>query len=187
MNNKQHDSFEEATREILCENEAYTKGLYKRYKTKFVSWFMKQYRLNNQEALEVYHQAFLILYFQIKNEKLTSLNSTLETYLFGIGKKLMLRDQSGKKNFSELAEVDLVMANHYEEEKEELVHKKMQVRQILKQVAEPCKSILTMYYFREFSLESIATRLGYKNSGTVKKKKSLCLKHVREQLSAKQY
>lgn len=187
MNNKQQVSFEEASREILRGNEAYTKNLYKRHKTKFVSWFMKQYHLNNQEGLEVYHQAFMILYFQIKNEKLTSLSSTLETYLFGVGKKLMLRGQSRQRNFSDLGEVDLVMVDHREAEQEELIHQKMQVRQILKQVAEPCKSILTMFYFREFSLESIAERLGYKNSGTVKKKKSLCLKHVREQLSAKQH
>ncbi len=184
MKNRQQASFEKVAKEICSGNEEFTRQLYKGYKPKFVSWFMKQYKLNQQESLEVYHQSFLVLYYQIKQERLTSLMSTLETYLFGIGKKLMLKEQVKQRNFLDLAEADLV-STYDPHENEEQVHKKMLVRQILKRVTEPCKSILTMYYYREYSLESIAFRLGYKNSGTVKKKKSLCLKHIREQLSTK--
>ena len=185
MKSRQQDSFEKVAREIRIGNEAYTKQLYTQHKTKFVSWFMKQYKLNQQESLEVYHQSFLVLYYQIKQERLTALMSTLETYLFGIGKKLMLKEQAKERNFLDLAEADLVSIKDEALEQEDLVHKKMLVRQIFKSVKEPCKSILAMYYYREFSLESIANRLGYKNSGTVKKKKSLCLKDIREQLKAK--
>ena len=43
--------------------------------------------------------------------------------------------------------------------------------QILEEIGDPCKSILLMYYFRNFSMESIASRMGYKNEGIAKKKK----------------
>lgn len=185
MKNRQQDSFEEVVREICAENEGYVKQLYKQHRSRFMSWFMKQYRLNQQEVLEVYHQAFLVFYFQVKNQKLTTLASTIETYLFGIGKKLMLKDQSKERSLVDLSEVDVSLVDNQTVEKEELLHKRARVREILKKVPEPCKSILTLYYFSEFSLESIAVRLGYKNSGTVKKKKSLCLKQIRAQLVKK--
>ena len=182
MNSRQEALFEEIARNIRNENEAYTKQLYKQHKAKFVSWFMKQYQLNQQEGLALYHQSFLVLYYQIKQERLTSLMSSIETYLFGIGKKFMLKEQAKNRNFQNLAEVDLITANNEVKEQDDRMHQKILVRHILRSVKEPCKSILIMYYYRDFSLESIANRLGYKNSGAIKKKKSLCLKHIREQL-----
>lgn len=176
-------SFNEVVENIQRGDERFTKTLYQQHKLKFVGWFMKKYQLNEQEGLEVYHQCFLVFYYQVKDGRLTALRSTLDTYLFGIGKNLMLKEQARKVSYSELAEVDMAMADKTSLENEDLMHKKLQIRAILRNVSEPCKSILTLYYFREFSLESIAEQLGYKNSGSVKKKKSLCLKHIREQLS----
>lgn len=185
MRSKQPGSFEEVVKEICKGNDGYVKELYKQYQPRFVSWFMKRYQLTQPEGVEVYHQSFLIFYYQIKNQKLTALKSTLETYLFGIGKKLMLKEQGKERSFVELSEVDLSFADDQVSDREDLLHRKVQVREILKKVEEPCRSILTLYYFHEFSLESIAERLGYKNSGTAKKKKSLCLKQIREQLGEK--
>lgn len=182
MKKRQEALFEEVTRAILGGDEAYTKKLYKQHKSRFVSWFMKQYKLDQQEGVAIYHQAFLVFYYQVRRQKLTTLKSSIETYLFGIGKKLMLKEQAKERNFRDLAEAELVVANYEVTEREDRQHEKTVVRQILQQVKEPCKSILTMYYYREFSLESIANRLGYKNSGAVKKKKSLCLRHIRQQL-----
>ncbi|MEL6559586.1 MAG: sigma-70 family RNA polymerase sigma factor [Bacteroidota bacterium] len=182
MNKKQEALFEEVVRQIGSGDEGFAKQLYQQYKDRFVSWFMKQYKLNQQEGLELYHRCFLVFYYQVKRSKLTALSSSIETYLFGIGKKLMMKEQAKERIFQDLADAELVLANHDITDQEDQFHQQLIVRQILKNVTDPCKSILTLYYFRNFSLESIANRLGYQSVGAVKKKKSLCLKNIRKQL-----
>ena len=45
-------------------------------------------RADQDEAAEVYQKAFTIFYFNIRDGKLTELSASLETYLFGIGKRV---------------------------------------------------------------------------------------------------
>lgn len=43
---------------------------------------------------------------------------------------------------------------------------------------EPCKSIITQFYWDDASLNTIAVNIGFKNSNTVKAKKSQCMKDL---------
>jgi hypothetical protein len=58
-------------------------------------------------------------------------------------------------------------------------------------IGSPCKEILEMYYEREYDMESIALKVGYKNANVAKKKKYECLKALEERIKmsplAKEY
>lgn len=164
-------------------DDRFLRMLYESKRPGFVGWFQKTYGIGRQQAIDLYQNAFSAFYFNVKDGKLVKLKSTIDTYIFGIG-KIMMKETFRRENklvdIDELLEIDLADYSIFHREDE--VHDNRIVGTILKKLEDPCKTLLTLYYFHNFSLESIAERMGYKNQGVVKKKKCLCLKSVRSLL-----
>lgn len=164
-------------------DDRFLKELYQTKRNRFVAWFQKNYQMSKQEAAGLFQKAFTVFYFNVKDEKITTLRSSIDTYLFGIGKVMMkeqFREDQKKAALEEIPEAHL--ADYGIFDAEETSHRQTLVRKILDKLEEPCKTLLTLYYFKKLSLEAVALQLGYKNQGVAKKKKCLCLKAVRDQL-----
>ncbi|MCX2745361.1 sigma-70 family RNA polymerase sigma factor [Mangrovivirga sp. M17] len=167
-------------------DESLLKELYENHRSKFIGWFMKNHSLERETILDIYHRAFTIFYFNIKDQKIQTLDSTIETYLFGIGKNLVKAEYRTLKvsgSLEEVSGIDLSIRDY--EDNEEEIEKKNYIKSILSKLKDPCKKILELYYFRNFSMESIANELGYKNESVAKKKKCLCLQKIREEIVKK--
>jgi RNA polymerase sigma factor (sigma-70 family) len=161
----------------------FLRTLYESKRPGFVGWFQKTYGMGRQQAIDLFQNAFSAFYFNVKDGKIVVLKSTIDTYIFGIGKIMMketFRKEAKLVDIDELLEADLADYSIFHRENE--THDNRIVRMILDKLEDPCKTLLTLYYFRNFSLESIAESMGYKNQGVVKKKKCLCLKSVRSLL-----
>ena len=177
------DSVEIQLSKIKNGDEQFLKILYETKRPGFVSWFQKTYTLSKQQSIDLFQKAFSIFYFNVKDGKIDTLKSTIETYIFGIGKILVKEDFRRESRLTSLDEIpDIRLADYSMFRDEQKTHEQSLVDKILKALEEPCKSLLTMYYFNNYSLAHIAEILGYKNQGVVKKKKCLCLKSVRNLL-----
>jgi DNA-directed RNA polymerase specialized sigma24 family protein len=164
-------------------DEHFLRTLYEAKRPGFVSWFQKTYTLSKQQSIDLFQKSFSIFYFNVKDGKVMTLRSTIETYIFGIGKILVKEDFRRESRLTSLDEIpDEHFADYGILRDEEKTHEQSLVDKILHVLEEPCKSLLTMYYFNNYSLAHIAEILGYKNQGVVKKKKCLCLKSVRSLL-----
>lgn len=155
--------------------------LFKEYRNKFIRWTMGKYKCDEEDAREVYVKAFSIMYYNIRDKKITELTSSLETYLFGIGKNVFrekykdkhrmvqeLDEQHGNKEY------DTSMLDRYQ-----AAHRKEVVNKLLDEIGEPCKSVLTFFFFKKYSMEAIANSLGFKNDVVAKTRKYKCLKQLR--------
>ncbi|MDN5217220.1 sigma-70 family RNA polymerase sigma factor [Fulvivirgaceae bacterium BMA12] len=177
------------TKELLAQiklgDEKILKQLYDEYRDGFLKWCYKNHRLTRDQVLDIYQKSFTILYFNVKDGKADDLNSSLNTYLYGIGKNLIRKHYRDKMaNFDSLESIpEVETVNDYFQERQDENHKRHLVRKILDQLKEPCRSILWMHYFKNFSMEAIANSIGYKNESVAKKKKCQCLKLVRERLT----
>lgn len=132
---------------------------------------------------DIYQQAFTIFYYNVKDGKFTGLNSSSKTYLFGIGKNLLnkkIENARADESLDEIPEIELPTENIFDQY--ENSHRSQLVRSILNKIGEPCKSILTKYYFDNFTMEAIAENLGYKTAMVAKKKKCECLVKIRKAL-----
>lgn len=166
-------------------NQGFLKDLYEQNRQKFIKWLCWNYNCDEEDAKDAYQKSFSILYFNIVDEKITELKSGLETYLFGIGKNVIKKIFRSNPRYSVVDEVqEHLISNVDYFDIEEKQHQSLMVEKILKQVGDPCKTLLELYYFHRYSMESIATHLSYKNEGVVKKKKFLCLKKIREMLKS---
>ena len=62
--------------------------LYDDIRQPFLVWASQLYQCESEDAVEIYQKAYTILYMNVRNGKLTSLTSSVKTYLFSIGKNL---------------------------------------------------------------------------------------------------
>lgn len=164
-------------------DEQFLRTLYESKRPNFASWFQKTYSINRHQAIDLFQRAFSIFYFNVKDGKIVSLKSSIETYIFGIGKMLMKEEYRRENKLTSLEDVpDVCLVDYSIFNSEQNEHEQSLLKKIMAALEEPCKTLLTLYYFHNYSLENIATMLGYKNQGVVKKKKCLCLKSLRTRL-----
>lgn len=178
-----NEPIEQQLSRVRTGGDQFLKMLYESKRAGFVAWFQKTYKMERREALDLFQKAFSAFYFNVKDGKITSLKSSMDTYIFGIGKimiKEAIRKNSKLVDIDELHEVELADYSYLDEEN--VSHDSRIVRVILDKLEDPCKTLLTLYYFGNYSMEIIAEKMGYKNQGVVKKKKCLCLKSVRSLL-----
>lgn len=167
---------------IRSGDEHLLKELYEQYREGFIHWAARQYQADEDQAAEIYQKAFISLYYNIKDGKLTQLNSSLKTYLFAIGKN-MFRDLFKRKDSQhssldmsrELGELNPDILDEYQHE-----HQKKVVSQLLHMIGEPCKTVLKLFYFKGYSPEAISIEMNYKDERVVRKRKSVCLKQLRD-------
>ena len=136
-----------------------------------------------EEIKDVYQQATVVFYENLVDGKLDQLSSSLKTYLFGIGKNLLLKRINKKE----------IEHRHLDRVKEHWLFHGIdipdnsqvvqRVRNELIEMKEPCHSILEMFYIENLSLEVITQRLEYRSSDVVKTQKSRCVKNLRTKLS----
>lgn len=152
---------------------------YLAHRSEFIKWAEKTFSYPAEEVADIYQDAIVIMYENIVSGKLTYLESSLKTYVFAIGKNLMLKQLSKDKKmrlqweqFTEEPDDDLddlLALNHQQEI----------ALQTLETLADPCKSILISYYYKKMSMKSIANAMGYKNEDVVKSQKVRCLKALK--------
>lgn len=165
-------------------DRVFLKDLYKKHRTPFIKWAERRYQRYVDDIPDVYQRAFTILYFNVREGKFSGLESSIQTYLFGIGKNLLNKMVSSKheqvESLDSIQEIQTPVDNMFENY--EVIHRQHIIRSILQKIGEPCKTILTSYYYDNFSMEAIAKNLGYKTAMVAKKKKCECLIKIRKAL-----
>ena len=171
-------------KQIKAGDETFLRKLYEQHRGMFAGWMVRNHQCSEDEAREIYQKAFSILYFNVKDNKINTLNSSVETYLIGIGKNLFRKSLSGKARMTtsldEIKETAGEGTGYFE--RTEKNEQKDRVKQWLEKMGEPCKSVLLMAYFQKFSMEAIAHRMGYKTEAVARKKKHLCLEKLRQKV-----
>mgnify|MGYP001799530891 CR=1 FL=1 len=164
---------------MLINDEEFLRWLYGEWRNDFRSWCEKKYQLTASESSEIYQDAFLQLFMNVRERKVSELEHP-RTYFFGIGKNLIR--QHYKRSGKQMEDLDNVeipdnadyLTNRLQTEQREEVIK------VLNYFGDPCRKLLLMFYYEQYSHEVIAERMGYKNDQVVKKKKSLCMSELRK-------
>lgn len=163
------------------DDEKEIERLYNLYRDQFMSWAVKTFDCERDDAVEIYQQAFVIFYENVKSGKLTSIESNCKTYLFAIGKnKFYEKIRSGNRH-NPIEDVIMQSEPEYEEEKFANSEEKLNaVEKALSKLGSPCKEILMKYYYQKNSMEEIAKLMDYKNASTVKNLKYKCLQRLKK-------
>ncbi len=171
---------------IKSGNPKVLEQLYNEYRRPFMLWVVQNYKCDEDTAIEIYQKAFTVFYFNVKSGKLAELTSSLKTYLFAIGKNLFHERQRDKTlqvihideviNTSAVQDqIDNSILEHYQN-----AHQREFVRQLLNKIGDPCRKILSLLFIDGLGHKEVVEEMGYSDERVVRKRKSLCLKTLRE-------
>jgi RNA polymerase sigma factor (sigma-70 family) len=112
-------------------------------------------------------------------------DAKLSTFVVAVVKNLWLRRLARQRRESpDPLEFDRT-ANTDPSPLDELIEsdRAKQVRGALEKLGDPCKKLLLLFYWDEYSLEQIAAAMGFANAETVKSKKYQCKKALEQYLT----
>lgn len=177
----------QAVEDLRSDDRLKLKALYNQYRAEFLG-FGKRYSLDQDALADVYQEAFLALRKRAINGKLGNIQSSLKTYLFGIG-KYMIFDALKEKNRNVSYESNMHLVGEEIpaielDSKPALTQEQLLLRKYFKELGEKCRQVLTLFYYRGLNIEEIAQAAGYGNANVVKAQKSRCLKTLRQLINS---
>lgn len=156
--------------------------VYEKYRKEYINWIRRFSRCDHDDATEYYQATIVIFYENVMNGKLSQLQSSLKTYLFGIGKNLVLHEHRRSQRSTKVkAEFHVQM--HLADTQQELLSEENDlslVHRCFERIGDPCHKLLQLFYFNEKSMEEISAELGYKNPETAKNQKYKCMERLRK-------
>lgn len=145
---------------------------------------------SQEHAKDVYQEAFIVVWKNVKNDRFVPESDTaLQGYLYQIARNKwmdVLRSSKFKKTNFINNELFVVEKNidHCDEEDNDLFKQKLrQTMEAFKTLGNPCKELLTTFYFEKKSMREIAEQLQIEEN-TVRNKKYRCMEKLREMVLA---
>ena len=170
--------------EIKAGNQHVIVLLYKEYRDEFIQFAIKNYGLSREELKDVFQDTIIAFYENIASGRLEFLTSDVKTYLFAIGKRQASNHKRNLFKIGNLSTDDDIKAilTDIAEEMEQPNELEDVIKKVLSELPEQERKILELFYYEKKSMEEIASIMGYANANSMKKKKSLILKKVGEQV-----
>jgi RNA polymerase sigma-70 factor (ECF subfamily) len=161
--------------------------VYEENRDKFLN-FARQYNLSEDENIDVYQDAYVIFYDNVMSGKIERFTSSISTYLFGIGKYLIF-DQMRKNKKTVGGNYDLTLVSDADEAVETLEFEQpgLTTEQELLQkyfgtLGKKCQELLTLFYYRGYTIQEIMEHENYNSENVVKSAKSRCMKTLKERI-----
>ena len=166
-------------------SESAFKKVYQENRLPFFNFAIK-YGIESHEAKDIYQDAYVAFYENIRRGKLSELRSSISTYLMSIGKYMILdnlrKQQKKVRSEKVIAQVQAVdeEVGVLDIEREELNPRQLVLRRYFERLGEKCKKILTLFYYNKYSIKEIMEVGNYNSENVVKSQKSRCLKTLKD-------
>ncbi len=164
--------------------------VYEENRDKFLN-FARRYNLSEDENIDIYQDAYF--YDNVMSGKITSFTSSISTYLFSIGKYLIFDQmRKNKKTVSGDFDLSLVGATDEQTDSFEIARPELTTEQALLKthfstLGAKCQELLSLFYYRGFTIKEIMQTENYNSENVVKATKSRCMKTLRERIQANTY
>ncbi len=158
------------------------KELYRQNREPFLRWGRQRFPRREADLLDIFQDAVVAFYQMVAERKVESVHSTVDAYVFGIAKKMLFRKLGRGSKEIAMEEEDLRAIPGLEPEvlrEINLTHRQHVIKESLDKLSPVCKELLTLFYYFENGLESIAEKMGYKNTDTVKSQKNRCMEKLK--------
>ena len=159
--------------------------VYQLHKSGFIHWAQINYKIDEDSAADAFQDAVICLYHNIIKGKLENLTSSLKTYLYAIGKNVV-RKKLQQPVMLDKDDIWIVENLWAEPINNFTVNERQQfVAKLMETLGEPCKTLLRLFYFKGYTMESIANTMDYKNENVAKTQKLRCLTTLKSMVKDK--
>jgi RNA polymerase sigma factor (sigma-70 family) len=150
---------------------------------------------SKEEALDIFQDGLIVLFKKVQDLPADSpikvdgfLINTCKLLWSNELRKKKVRKNSGEKGLSEVESKQFTQ--EHQDEIELLIEKEAKFKtidQVLIKLGEKCKNMLEAFYYKNFSMDKIAKKFGYKTVQSAKTKKYKCMEHARKLASSSQF
>lgn len=146
-----------------------------------------QYQLPEEVALDIYQDSMVALIENARKNKIDDLQSSINTYLIGIGKFMIYNylNAQKKNNGINIDEINQDKFLNFSTDDESLNGRELALKKAYESLGEQCRKILNLFYFENKKLEEIQQILKYENKEVLKSQKSRCISHLKKSLNHK--
>lgn len=184
------NNIEEITLEKLQQgSDKALRQVYEANRGKFIN-FARRYDLSEDDIIDVYQDAYVAFYNNIVSGKVKEFSSSISTYLFSIGKHLIFDKmrRNAKKtgaNFDlSLVKEDDNLVENLEIDEQNLTHEQQLLQKHFKTLGKQCQELLTLFYYRGFTIKDILNQGNYNSENVIKSAKSRCMKTLKERINS---
>jgi len=164
-------------------------------KGKIQTYLRKNYSVSDDDIDDIFQEASMALFLNLRDGKLSSLTSSLGTYFMKvcinqtlkfIGKKskvmpLIDENNISNKNAVRDDKIDELYGFCMDtEEEDRKIRMELLVNNIIASMTDTCKNILHGYYWDDFSTSTIADMFSFSDANSVKAQKYKCVKKFRD-------
>ncbi len=183
-------SFRKSEKEIIVDirggDSKAMERLYLKYRKEFVSWSIGKFGISEDDALDHYQDTMTIFFEKVMNGKLVEIESTIKTYVFGIGKN-RIRQKFDATSREEKHEVGLSEHYHFlatdQDASEAYELARSQTKELFESLGDSCKQILRLFYFEKRSMSEIADLMNHKSEAVSRTTKKRCLEKLRSKIN----
>ncbi len=162
---------------------------------KIHTYLRKNYSVSDDDLDDIFQEASMALFLNVRNGKLSTLTSSLGTYFMKVcinqtlkflrkGNKVMpLLDESRISNSDIVRDDKLDELYGFcldTEDEDRKVRLELLVNNIIASMTDTCKNILHGYYWDDLSTSTIADMFSFADANSVKTQKYKCVKKFRD-------
>jgi len=161
---------------------SYLDTLYAEHREAFITWTQRSFNCTAEDAADVFQDTVIAFYKNVTRGKLTEMNSSVKTYLFAIGKRLLLKKFRKQKRIEltdwetevPVERLDLSILENLED-----AHDKKLVQNALQRMGEKCRELIVLFYYHRYSTEAVKNAMNYNSEGVVRTQKRRCMQALR--------
>ena len=173
-------------KEVKNGNDQVLTQIYKEYRNNFIHFAVNRYKIDTEDAKDIFADVIIELRSNILKGKLNNLTSSLKTYIFAIGKNQVfnfIRNKSRSVPLNEEVKQktapDTPVALLENAERSALLH------DLLKQLSASCFKLLKLFYIEQLPVTEIAAIMNYSGSDSVYTQKYKCFNKLKAFVTAR--
>lgn len=152
--------------------------LYREY-FNMVKYLVMQNSGTAAQASDTFQDGIVVLFEKVQDPDF-SIKASVKTYLYSICRNLWLKHLRDHKPTRELKDFEASVEVEMEQPEDPTEKQQRIINECLNKLGDPCKKLLTQFYYFRESMTSIASDMGYTNADNAKNQKYRCLKRLRE-------
>ncbi|MBS1600676.1 MAG: sigma-70 family RNA polymerase sigma factor [Bacteroidetes bacterium] len=159
--------------------------IYQNY-SETVSSFITNNGGSQQDADDIFQET-VVAFIDIVKKGKYRMEASIKTFLVSVARNIWFnqikkKERSGRREklYEDSRGTDEMDVSHYISDREV----KQEFRELLIKLGEPCRKILTLFYYENLSMKEMVDQLPYENEQVVRNKKYKCLLQLTEMIKA---
>ncbi|SHI42399.1 hypothetical protein SAMN02745146_0836 [Hymenobacter daecheongensis DSM 21074] len=153
-------------------NQSFLIKFYQDRRDHFARWARRQHQLEPAAAHELLRTVLVDFYDQVADGRLTKMPADMRAHLYGMGQERM---EAASRVSTGTEELPVVEAS-----------RRQRMLRLFRQLGSDSQLLLMYFYFKAFSFDKVAGKMGYANANVARLQKANCLRKLYEIMSRDQ-